>query len=352
MAGLVVKPCTTFTFQTPEGNMFFGRNFDFPAGVGMVNKNQRGIVKESFVQPPEKKLQWRVQYGSISFNQIGREFPYGGMNEAGLVIEQMWLQEAEYPAMDHRYGLMELQWIQYHLDMSASVQEVIDSDTLLRISPQSVATLHFLVADAAGNTAVIEFLEGKMEVYHSQNMPYTALANCPYQRSVEFTKLNSTTGSDSFSDWTKNSSGRFAKAVNRMEYYKNQNPVDFAFTVLDSVAQPYGTQWSIVYDIHSRDIFLRTGSNAEIREISLSSFCFDLTCLEKIQADIHSKLTIDNDFGPYNYQDNLNLLNQVCEKVDFLGGNMPHQARIATAEYAKTVMKTNLSSPQSPCNDK
>ena len=176
---LLSQPCTTFTFQSSGGSLIFGRNFDFPTGVGKVNINQRDVLKEAFVQPPEKVLQWRSCYGSISFNQVGREFPYGGMNEAGLVIEQMWLNEAKYPDVDQRTGLTELQWIQYHLDMSADVQQVIDSDSFLRISLQSTATLHFLIADSAGNTAVIEYLDGKMKVYSNKKLPFTVLANCP-----------------------------------------------------------------------------------------------------------------------------------------------------------------------------
>ena len=30
---------------------------------------------------------WVSKYGSVTFNQYGRELPTGGMNEAGLVVE-------------------------------------------------------------------------------------------------------------------------------------------------------------------------------------------------------------------------------------------------------------------------
>jgi choloylglycine hydrolase len=32
-----------------------------------------------------KTISWISKYGSITFNQYGREFPTGGMNEKGLV---------------------------------------------------------------------------------------------------------------------------------------------------------------------------------------------------------------------------------------------------------------------------
>lgn len=334
-------PCTTFIFQPANGNIYFGRNFDFPSGAGMVNINQREVVKQAFVQPPEKEFRWQSVYGSISFNQIGREFPYGGMNETGLVIEQMWLNETQYPEMDERHGLTELQWIQYQLDVSATVQDVINSDTLVRISPQSVATLHFLVADAAGNKAVVEYLNGKMKVYTETGLPHPVLANCPYERSLDYMNHQETGDEKSFSGWTQNSSGRFATVAKMIDNNQQQEPVDFAWSVLDSVSQDGSTQWSIVYGITDRSIFVKTRLNPMVRKIELASFCFSAGCSEKHQADIHSSLNPAKDFTAFSFESNLAVLNEVCNQVDFLGNNMPQQARNATAGFAGEILKMN-----------
>ena len=58
-------------------------------------------------------IAWTSKYGSATFNQYGREFPMGGMNEAGLVVESMMLFETEYPLPDTRSGIDPTQWIQY-----------------------------------------------------------------------------------------------------------------------------------------------------------------------------------------------------------------------------------------------
>ena len=91
--------------------------------------NKRGVTKT--VRRGTPALTWTSKYGSITFNQYGREFAHGGMNEAGLVIELMWLQETQYPGPDDRFGLDCLQWVQYHLDTSATVAEVLASDAAL-----------------------------------------------------------------------------------------------------------------------------------------------------------------------------------------------------------------------------
>lgn len=327
--------CTTFTLKNHEGQLFFGRNFDFPVGPGHVCINQRGIIKNAFVQPPEKPITWKAKYGSITFNQAGREFPYGGMNEQGLVIEQMWLNETKYPDKDERYGLTELQWIQYQLDMSSNVQEVIDSDTMLRISASSVAILHFLVADAKGNTAAIEFLDGKMHVYQNSDLPHSALANCPYQRSIAYAKDTDMTEGE-YTGWTQNSSGRFATAADMLSAYKAQNPVEYAFGILDSVAQTGGTQWSIVYDIAKQSIHVKTAKNRTARTLRMKDFCFAPQCSKPLFADIHGPLT-KNNFEVFSYEKNLNLINEVFNGVDFLQDNVPSEARKATAKYPLTI---------------
>src|SRR5215470_5207291 len=87
-----VSACTTFCLKN-KGEMLFGRNYDYMFGDGMIMVNKRGVVKVSTSEAPEKPAQWTSKYGSVTFNQYGRENPMGGMNEAGLVIELMWLDE-------------------------------------------------------------------------------------------------------------------------------------------------------------------------------------------------------------------------------------------------------------------
>ena len=53
-----------------------------------------------------------------------------------------------------------LQWIQYQLDIADSVPAVLASDSHIRIA--TAVPLHYLVADAEGNVAAVEFLQGRM----------------------------------------------------------------------------------------------------------------------------------------------------------------------------------------------
>ncbi len=332
------RPCTTFTLKDKKGNIVFGRNFDFPAGMGHVEINKRNLVKTAFIAPPEIPVTWVSKYGSITFNQNGREFPYGGMNEAGLVIEQMWLTEASYPPMDDRYGLTELQWIQYQLDNAATVQEVIESDNRVRVSFTSVATLHFLIADKTGDVAAIEYLDGKMVVHRGKGLPYPALANCTYDVSLDYKQNKDAHTEKAFSPWTENSSGRFATAARMIEDYPGQESgiIDYAFDILDAVAQENSTQWSIVYDITNQSIAWKTYVNGDVRNLRLDSF--DFSCdAPNLYIGIDERYSTIGDFREFSYEANRDLIESVCNAVDFLKNSVPPEAREGIAHYPESI---------------
>ncbi|NTW26027.1 MAG: linear amide C-N hydrolase [Lentimicrobium sp.] len=325
------KACTTFFMKDNNGHKIFGRNFDFPSGLGYVEINHRSQVKTAFIAPPEIPFSWISKYGSISFNQIGREFPYGGMNEAGLVVEQMWHQEAKYPEMDDRKALTELQWIQYQLDNASNVNEVIESDSWLRISFTSTAPLHFLVADAEGNAATLEFTNGKMTVHTGSALPYPVLANCSYETSLDYKLKKENGDNESFTTWTEHSSGRFKTAADMIGSWTPEKGqlVDYGFSVLAQVAQGDATQWSIIYDITDMKIYFRTNSNKTIKSLKFADFNY--ACNEPaLRLDINTSQT--NSYTTANYADSYSLISEVCNQVEFLKG-LPEEVRISTAQF-------------------
>src|SRR5215203_1637366 len=101
IAFIPVFPCTTF-FISKNDQLVFGRNYDWVTGNGMICSNQKGLSKTSMKTADGNTISWVSQYGSITFNQYGKEFPTGGMNEKGLVVELMWLDETKYPTADKR----------------------------------------------------------------------------------------------------------------------------------------------------------------------------------------------------------------------------------------------------------
>ncbi len=244
-------PCTTFVLHQ-KNRLVFGRNLDWPTGTGLVMVNPRNLEKSALVDPSEKPVQWISKFGSITFNQVGRDLPYGGMNESGLVVENMTLDHTIYPSKDNRYAIGACQWIQFQLDNYSTIEEIISSDTILRISDVN-SKLHFLVCDQYGHAATIEFLDGKMVCYTGKDLPIHVLANSTYEESLSCYNNHGNTQSNG-------SLYNFCTAAHQtinIDYSAQDSIIDYAFYALRSVSQGLGTKWSIVYDITYKRIFFK-----------------------------------------------------------------------------------------------
>jgi sugar lactone lactonase YvrE len=262
-----IRPCTTFDL-IGNGSIVYGRNFDYYVADGRVFVNQRGLKKTAFWT--NSGLQWVSHFGSLTFSQWGREFPCGGINEAGLVIELMELDGTQYPN-DSRPSLIELQWIQYQLDCSRSVADVLASDQRVRIQPGSDPN-HFLVADRTGACATVEFLGGQMVYHTGPSLPVAALTNDTYDSSLAYAAVTSPAQADHVS-----SLGRFVQAAASVRTFTQSivaDPIAYAFSALDNVNQPNWTRWSIVYDIGNMSVYFRTQPVPLVKHIRLDGLDF------------------------------------------------------------------------------
>lgn len=302
--------CSTFLLSK-DGRLVFGRNYDWVSGNGMLVVNARGVQKTSLVADTEKGVSWTSTYGSISFNQFGKEFPHGGMNEKGLVIELMWLEGTSYPEKDDRGALNELQWIQYQLDNCSTVEEVIATDKYIRIEKENATPLHFLVADASGRAATIEFINGKMVAHTGNDLTYPVLTNTKYADAVKEVKQNT---SSSFDD---NSLQRFATACNLVKHFQETESkygiVDYAFDILDEVAQGDFTKWKVVYDISNKKIHFSAAGKK--KELSLSAF--DFTCKNTtLSLDVNTEKEgiVTTYFAPLSFEENKRMMQRSADE--------------------------------------
>ena len=258
--------------------MVFGRNYDWVSGSGLVNTNLRALAKTSFPMENGTTISWVSKFGSITFNQYGKEFPTGGMNEKGLVVELMWLDETMYPSPDARPAISVLQWIQYQLDNSETVDDVIATDKKLRIATVGTTPLHYLVADKKGNASTIEFLRGKMIVHKGKDLQVPVLTNSTYKESIANLPKNGANEKSS-SNFDGSSLGRFRKACAMVQHYQssktNISPVEYSFDILKQVAQGDFTKWSIVYDIGQSTIYFKTQSHSKIKFLNFEAVNFN-----------------------------------------------------------------------------
>jgi len=261
------------------------------------------------------------------------------MNEAGLVIEIMWLTQTEYPHSDRRPALRELQWAQYQLDTAATVQDVISSDGVVRIEPAMSTPVHFLLCDRKGGAAVIEFLGGRMRAYVGADLPVRALTNNTYEYCLDFLRLSGTDETKPAFTRADNSLRRFvwaAKGVQAREGKTSQDAVGHAFEVLDKASCP-NSQFRIVYDIESGVIYFRTRSTPEVRSIDFRRFDFScktpvkvLDMLAGLKGDVTGR------FQDYTWEANHDLIRRSFSGTSFLK-DTPEMSLTILSKYPESL---------------
>ncbi|UCD19260.1 MAG: linear amide C-N hydrolase [candidate division WOR-3 bacterium] len=324
--------CTTFCFIN-DGEWVYGRNYDWYIEHCLIMVNKRGVAKVALTK--DNPARWISKYGSVTFNQYGREFPLGGMNEAGLVIEVMWLEQTEYPQPDSRNALSDLQWVQYQLDNFSTVDEVIASNDVVRITVRRATPLHFLVCDRTGRAAAIEFLGGKMVVHGGEELPVSVLTNSTYAYSLSvYEMFDGDEKKEAFAsaDYSLKRFVWAAQGVQNWDPMAGDLPVDYAFGILEKVAVNF-TQFRIVYDVGNGFIYYRCLSNPEIRHIAVNELDYSCHTPVKVLDIVAGEAgDVTGIFNDYTYEANYDLINRAYSGTDFLK-EVPASLRETVARY-------------------
>lgn len=273
---VVASACTRVVYQGSEGRILTGRTMDWKQEIiSNLYILPRGMQREGAAGA--NSLRWQSKYGSLAVTGYDIS-TVDGMNEAGLVVNAQWLAVAKYPKNDKKApGLSLSIWPQYFLDNFATVAEAV---AYLRsnpfnvytgenpVRPGTLATIHLSLSDATGDSAVLEWVDGKQRIHHSRN--YQVMTNePPFQEQLAIAEYWRQVNALTFLPGTSRASDRFVRA----SFYINAIPkVDDArvaaagvFSVIRNVSVPYGislsdqpnlstTRWRVVAD-HKDKLF-------------------------------------------------------------------------------------------------
>jgi len=293
--------CSAFYFNGE--NKIFAKNFDWGFGQGHLIKNIRGQQKYAYGFRGNNVAGWTSKFGSITFNQNGKEFPYGGINEKGLVVEQLWLGNTEYQENNNK-TISELEWIQYQLDNYENVDEVIKNINSLTIKP--IARIHYFLADKNGVSAVIDFVNGDVKIDRKQDK-FQVITNETSEDSKKYYDFNK--------DINPNSRSHFDRyCILRNNLNVENLSISESFKKLNLVKEDepnYKSYWSIVYDINKLEFYFKSVDNSEIKKVSLKDFSFHSNSNTEFSLINSNKVN----FQPYSSNDNLRLLTNAIEMM-------------------------------------
>lgn len=179
--------CTRILWNDNSLAVIVGRSMDWPVSTEpKITVFPRGMKRDGGHLGPEivvkeNPASWVSKYGSMVVTVYGVGTA-DGFNERGLAAHMLYLTATDFGPRDPgKPGLQAGLWAQYVLDNAATVAEALAE--LEKVQPVMAeargrkATVHLALEDANGDSAIIEYINGKPVVHHGRD--YRIMTNDP-----------------------------------------------------------------------------------------------------------------------------------------------------------------------------
>jgi penicillin V acylase-like amidase (Ntn superfamily) len=209
--------CTRALYTGDEAMVITGRSMDW---MEDIRSNMwlfpRGMVRDGAAGKDTPK--WTSKYGSVMVSGYDVGFA-DGMNETGLVANILYLAESDYGTPAAGKPVLSISvWGQYVLDNFSTVAEAVEAlaaEPFVVVAPVlpngSPATLHLSLSDPSGDSAIFEYIGGKLVIHHGKQ--YHVMTNSPrFEEQLALNTYWQSIGGLTFLPGTNRAADRFARA--------------------------------------------------------------------------------------------------------------------------------------------
>lgn len=233
--------CGAFVSQNTDGDTIFARNMDCECAIPMMIRLSEGNNYKSLALLNMSDLDWDENtYEALETDAkltlAAPYSPYDGINEHGLAVAIMTNASAIY-SNSSNIALFDMTLPRLLLNKAKSVDEAIECMKSYNLF-YDVAPLHYMVADATGDAAVIEYVDGKMVTIKKKNN---------YQVATNFTLYDNPTNEGFGKD-------RYENIENVLEKCQGIITENDALELLKKNVIPGDEQWSAVYNLTKRRV--------------------------------------------------------------------------------------------------
>ena len=273
--------CSRATWIGRDGSVITGRTMDWPYDF---NTHFYVIPRGEKNEGLPGGYSWTSKYGTVV--AAGAANPGGsisgvfdGMNEQGLGGNMLYLAETDFgpEPSGAKARISWTAWLQYVLSNFGTVKEAVEGMKAepVYLVPVSFGpggaghpTVHLSLSDPSGDSAIMEYLDGKLVIHHGRE--YQVMTNSPtYEQQLTLNSYWSRQDGSKFLPGSHASEDRFVRA----SYYLSKLPetdnarqqVAGVFSVMRNVSVPWGTidpqhpnlaptYWRTVLD-HTRKVY-------------------------------------------------------------------------------------------------
>ena len=239
--------CSTAVLRTGSGNVFFGRNFDWKHDACLIVKihAQGSLASIAVIDLHYLDLDRPDLEATNLIQRIPLLFaPYylqDGMNRHGVAVADMSVNDVEAPFDASKPDILHATAMRLILDYAKTTDEAI---ALLRQYNIHFGetTGHLMIADAAGKSAVVEFIDGQIIV-------------TPTEESWQVCTNHRIAGKDE--EENRQCCPRYRLASDRLATLPSVAGPAEVMDVMASVTQDNWTMWTSVYDLSTGEFLAK-----------------------------------------------------------------------------------------------
>ena|SRR3990167_3090805 len=324
--------CTDIKVTAKDGTRIIARTMEFAL---QLNSDIVSMPRNTAFAPtaPDGKpaMAWKSKYGYVFLDGLKQTYVVDGMNEQGLAFEYLYLpgdtQYQSVPAGKNSQAIPYINfgdWVLGNFQTVAEVKQALAGiyvfEQTLPATGSVIFPLHAAIHDATGNSIVVEFIKGQMEVHDyvgvmTNSPPYPwQVAHLP-----QFFNLSPYNPQPIIVDgisYGSNGQGagmlglpgdispsaRFVKMAFMLQYaYQAENAsdaVNLAEHIINNVDIPAGTsraknngtdsfettQWTVFKDLTHKIFYYHTYQDLTLRSIDLTKVDFSEKAPQLVMA--------------------------------------------------------------------
>lgn len=241
-------------------------------------------------------LKWKSKYGSLVVTEFNSNAASDGINEEGLAAHLLYLSKTQYPESNkEKPSISNLLWAQYVLDNFKTVKEALAHIENLQVVATElhgkIWPLHLALEDQSGDSAIIEYINGKIKIYHSPD--YQIMTNEPaYDIQLSNLKKYRSFGGQLPIPGDPDPLSRFVRASFYLKTLpkaaNNTEAIANVFSVIRSVMVPFGavdtsgnetedawaTRWISIADLKNKVYYFNSTITPNLIWLDLNKFDF------------------------------------------------------------------------------
>ena len=175
--------CSTFFARTPAEQVLLGRNFDYKESLALAvwtapkdGYRSLSVTLGSFLL---YGMKWqRLERAGFPLRLMGAAYTcMDGINEKGLAVAVLEIKAKPTAQKRGKTPITTPIALRAILDRCATVEEAIKLLDGFDMQDLIFACYHYQICDAAGGSAVVEYVDGQMHVYQRQPDAQQCLTN-------------------------------------------------------------------------------------------------------------------------------------------------------------------------------